>query len=194
MCGICGQFNYLTRQPVEARSLERMTAAMVHRGPDDDGYYQSGNLGLGFRRLSIIDLAGGHQPMGHPDGSVWVVFNGEIYNFHELRSEAGKLRPYFSDKLRYGGHRSWLQAMGRCCTRTPEGHVWRRHLGRKRTTVDPGPRQDGNQARLLQDRGWASCLFGSEIRTILAVDANQPDIDPAAMKSFSCVSGTHRRL
>ena len=64
-----------------------MTRTIVHRGPDDEGYYIKGPLGLGFRRLSIIDLGGGHQPMSDREESVWVVFNGEIYNFQELRSE-----------------------------------------------------------------------------------------------------------
>jgi asparagine synthase (glutamine-hydrolysing) len=64
-----------------------MTRTLVHRGPDDEGYYFSGPLGFGFRRLSIIDLAGGHQPMSDPQETIWVVFNGEIYNFPELRRE-----------------------------------------------------------------------------------------------------------
>ena len=60
---------------------------MVHRGPDDEGYFVDGPLGLGFRRLSIIDLAGGHQPMSDAEETVWVILNGEIYNFKELRAE-----------------------------------------------------------------------------------------------------------
>ena len=60
---------------------------MHHRGPDDEGYHVAGNVGLGFRRLSIIDLAGGHQPMSDAEESVWVIFNGEIYNFPELKKE-----------------------------------------------------------------------------------------------------------
>ena len=87
MCGICGQFNFSGRQPVDRRELEAMTHTLIHRGPDDEGYYISGPLGFGFRRLSIIDLAGGHQPMSDREESVWVVFNGEIYNFPELRPE-----------------------------------------------------------------------------------------------------------
>ena len=67
--------------------LEAMTRSIVHRGPDDEGYFIAGPLGLGFRRLSIIDLAGGHQPMSDQEESVWVVFNGEIYNFPELKRE-----------------------------------------------------------------------------------------------------------
>ena len=58
-----------------------MAAALAHRGPDDEGFYYRGPVVLGMRRLSIIDVAGGHQPIGNEDGSVWVVFNGEIYNF-----------------------------------------------------------------------------------------------------------------
>jgi asparagine synthase (glutamine-hydrolysing) len=64
-----------------------MTQTLVHRGPDDEGYHVSGSLGLGFRRLSIIDLSGGRQPMSDAEKTVWVVFNGEIYNFRELRQE-----------------------------------------------------------------------------------------------------------
>src|SRR5690349_5862241 len=87
MCGICGQFNFVTGEPVEPDVIRRMTNSIKHRGPDDDGYFVSGPLGLGFRRLSIIDLAGGHQPMSDAEKTVWVIFNGEIYNYRELRQE-----------------------------------------------------------------------------------------------------------
>src|SRR6202167_3107121 len=87
MCGICGQYNFDSQTPVVRQEIERMTRSITHRGPDDEGYYIAGPLGFGFRRLSIIDLAGGHQPMSDREESVWVVFNGEIYNFPELRSE-----------------------------------------------------------------------------------------------------------
>src|SRR5215467_11569495 len=87
MCGICGRYNFENLAPVQRRDLESMTKTLVHRGPDDGGVYLAGPLGLGFRRLSIIDLAGGHQPMTDREESVWVVFNGEIYNFRELKRE-----------------------------------------------------------------------------------------------------------
>src|SRR5215831_5613747 len=87
MCGICGQFNFVRKEPVEPATIRRMIRTMVHRGPDDEGHLISGPLGLGFRRLSIIDLAGGHQPMSDAEETVWVIFNGEIYNFQELRAE-----------------------------------------------------------------------------------------------------------
>src|SRR5206468_1446479 len=87
MCGICGEYNFGDLAPVDANGLRRMNRTLVHRGPDDEGYHIDGPVGLGFRRLSIIDLAGGHQPMSDREASVWVVFNGEIYNFPELRRE-----------------------------------------------------------------------------------------------------------
>ncbi len=84
MCGICGLW-----QPtgVNERLVRSMNEALVHRGPDDEGYYFDGPIGLGHRRLSIIDLEGGRQPLSNEDGTVWIVFNGEIYNFLELRQE-----------------------------------------------------------------------------------------------------------
>jgi asparagine synthase (glutamine-hydrolysing) len=84
MCGIVGLFNK-TGQPVEQMVLERMSNQIVHRGPDDMGVHLQDNIGLGFRRLSIIDLEGGHQPLSNEDGTVWISFNGEIYNYQEIR-------------------------------------------------------------------------------------------------------------
>jgi asparagine synthase (glutamine-hydrolysing) len=85
MCGICGIFNFGTREPVDEAALKRATDRMVHRGPDDEGFYLDAELGLGNRRLSIIDLPGGHQPLSNEDGTIWITFNGEIYNYRELR-------------------------------------------------------------------------------------------------------------
>jgi asparagine synthase (glutamine-hydrolysing) len=86
VCGISGRFN-LDGRPVLAQEIVAMRDAMHHRGPDDAGLFVEGAVGLGHRRLSIIDLSGGHQPISNEDGSVTIVFNGEIYNFAELRSE-----------------------------------------------------------------------------------------------------------
>ena len=80
MCGICG----ILGNP-DVQAARRMAAAMVHRGPDDDGFYADQRVALGFRRLSIIDVAGGHQPLSNESGSIQVVFNGEIYNHRDLR-------------------------------------------------------------------------------------------------------------
>ena len=87
MCGICGVFNVSSREPVSHQQIEAMTAYIAHRGPDDQGIHLEDNLGLGFARLSIIDLSGSHQPMSNETGDVWVVFNGEIWNYQTLRAD-----------------------------------------------------------------------------------------------------------
>ena len=86
MCGICGVFD-LGGNPVEPGLVRRMAAALRHRGPDGEGFHINGRVGLGHRRLSIIDLAGGAQPIANEDDTLQIVFNGEIYNFIELRGE-----------------------------------------------------------------------------------------------------------
>src|ERR1044071_533730 len=85
MCGICGIFETGGESVVSRSTLKSMADTIRHRGPDDDGFYVSGGVGLAHRRLSIIDLAGGHQPLANEDESIWIVFNGEIYNFEELK-------------------------------------------------------------------------------------------------------------
>jgi asparagine synthase (glutamine-hydrolysing) len=85
MCGICGAVWTDPNGTLSAESLKAMMDRLVHRGPDDSGEYRDNHAALGFRRLSIIDLAGGHQPLSNEDGTVWTVFNGEIYNFPSLR-------------------------------------------------------------------------------------------------------------
>jgi asparagine synthase (glutamine-hydrolysing) len=87
MCGIYGLLGADARQPADTDLLRRMNDVLVHRGPDGGGVYSDGPLGMGMRRLSIIDLATGDQPMANEDGSVWVVFNGEIYNYREVRKD-----------------------------------------------------------------------------------------------------------
>src|ERR671932_1413207 len=86
MCGICGMASLDGARPPDRDVLEAMSAALVHRGPDSDGLVVDGPVGLAARRLSIIDLAGGDQPIANEDGSVHVVQNGEIYNYRELRA------------------------------------------------------------------------------------------------------------
>jgi len=86
MCGICGKLALEPGDTVSPALVKAMADTIRHRGPDDEGYYVSGPVGLGFRRLSIIDLQSGHQPLSNEDGSIWIVFNGEIYNYQELRS------------------------------------------------------------------------------------------------------------
>ena len=82
MCGIAGIFEFGRGAVADARLLDRMTELIAHRGPDDSGLVLRGSVGLGHRRLSIIDLsAAGHQPMASEDGAVWITYNGECYNY-----------------------------------------------------------------------------------------------------------------
>ncbi len=87
MCGICGIFEFDQERIVSRAEVNAMNASLRHRGPDDDGVFTGTGIGLGHRRLSIIDVAGGHQPISNEDGSIWVLLNGEIYNYPELRQE-----------------------------------------------------------------------------------------------------------
>lgn len=87
MCGIFGLMSFSPEFPVDRGLLSRMGGLMTHRGPDDEGTYVDTEIAIGMRRLSIIDVSGGHQPISNEDGSIWVVCNGEIYNFQELRKE-----------------------------------------------------------------------------------------------------------
>jgi asparagine synthase (glutamine-hydrolysing) len=84
VCGIYGALSTDTGRPVQLEVLERMAGVLAHRGPDGGGNHLAGPLGMGMRRLSIIDLVGGDQPMCNEDRSLWIVFNGEIYNYREL--------------------------------------------------------------------------------------------------------------
>ncbi|HOT11222.1 MAG TPA: asparagine synthetase B, partial [Polyangiaceae bacterium] len=97
MCGIAGILNLRGRQDPAATldQLGRMAATMRHRGPDEVGVYRDASIGLAHSRLSITDLATGQQPLGNEDASLWVVFNGEIYNFIELREQLKALGHVF---------------------------------------------------------------------------------------------------
>ena len=85
MCGIAGIIGPVAGPNVDSSVIAQMCHVMIHRGPDDEGIYAKGPAGLGMRRLSIIDLAGGRQPTHNEDKTIWAVLNGEIYNFPELR-------------------------------------------------------------------------------------------------------------
>lgn len=100
MCGIIGQYNYRNNHSIDERLCKKMLKEVVHRGPDDEGLYidERARIALGHRRLSIIDLGTGHQPMCNEDESVWISFNGEIYNFEHLREELVRLNHLFKSK------------------------------------------------------------------------------------------------
>src|SRR5271157_5844930 len=167
MCGICGQYNFGTDQPVVAETIRLMARSLIHRGPDDEGYFIAGPIGLGFRRLSIIDLAGGHQPMSDADEAVWVAFNGEIYNFLELRSELEAYGHHFRTKsdteVIVHGYKQWgTKVLGRLNGMFGVA-IW--DVARKRLVLA----RDAAGIKLVYYHvSSGSVLFGSEIRAVLA--------------------------
>lgn len=183
MCGICGQFNYQDDIPVSRHGIERMAKSIAHRGPDDDGFFIDGSLGLGFRRLSIIDLAGGHQPMSDPEESVWVVFNGEIYNFPELKleleSHGHTFRTRSDTEVIVHGYKQWGDDVLNHLNGMFGLAIWDVRKRRLVLARDPF----GIKLiyyRLVEGRLY----FGSEVRAVLAGVDEQPDVDPDSLNLF----------
>lgn len=184
MCGLVGVWRWDGRQ-TEPEILTRMTNLLYHRGPDEEGYYHDGSLALGFRRLSIIDLKTGSQPLGNEDQTVWVVFNGEIYNFQELRrllQQRGHVFKTTSDtEVLVHGYEEW----------GPE--LVHRLNGMFAFAVWDSPRQ---QLLLARDRLGIKPLFyaatpqalafASEIKSLLLWPDLEPELDyPGISEYFS---------
>jgi asparagine synthase (glutamine-hydrolysing) len=183
MCGICGQYNFGSLAPVQRRDIEAMTQTLTHRGPDDEGYFAAGPLGFGFRRLSIIDLAGGHQPMSDKEESVWVIFNGEIYNFLELRRELEGYGHVFRTKsdteVIIHGYKQWGDEVLSRLNGMFGLAIWDVRKRRLLLARDPFG------IKLLYYKFDGDCLyFGSEIRAIRAVMRDRAEIDPTSLNLF----------
>lgn len=183
MCGICGQYNFGTLAPVRRRDIEAIADTIIHRGPDDKGYFLDGPLGFGFRRLSIIDISGGHQPMSDAEESVWVIFNGEIYNFHELKRELEEHGHVFRTKsdteVIIHGYKQWGdEVLDRLNGMFGLG-IWDVRQNRLLLARDP------MGIKLLYyriDRG--SLWFGSEMRPICEAMSEKPEVDPTSLSLF----------
>jgi asparagine synthase (glutamine-hydrolysing) len=183
MCGICGQFNFASKQPVEPDTIRRMTQTMVHRGPDDEGYFVSGSLGLGFRRLSIIDLAGGHQPMSDAEETVWATLNGEIYNFKELRAElerrGHRFRTRSDTEVIVHGYKEWGMDVLNHLNGMFGLAIW--DVRNQRLVVA----RDAMGIKLIYYRLTnTQLIFGSEIRPVLSGVSSHADVDPVALNLF----------
>jgi asparagine synthase (glutamine-hydrolysing) len=156
---------------------------MVHRGPDDEGFYFSGPLGFGFRRLSIIDLAGGHQPMADRKKTVWVIFNGEIYNFPELKRELEGYGYHFQTRsdteVIIHGYNQWGEDVFNHLNGMFGVAIWDEN--KKKLVIARDPMGIKLIYYKIQDH---SVLFGSEIRPILAASQEKADIDPIALNLF----------
>jgi len=183
MCGICGQYNFGNQAPVLRRNIEKMTRSIAHRGPDDEGYHISGPLGFGFRRLSIIDLAGGHQPMADTEESVWVIFNGEIYNFPELKHELEAFGHVFRTKsdteVIIHGYKQWGDEVLNHLNGMFGLAIWDAKKERLVIARDPF----GIKLIYYRINGESVC-FGSEIRAVTAGMNESADIDPNSVGLF----------
>lgn len=182
MCGIAGWYRREGR-PVSAAVLEQQCDRIVHRGPDDSGIMAEGDFGFGMRRLSIIDIAGGHQPIATPDGRYAIVFNGEIYNHPELRRElegAGLAFSTHSDtetllaSFVHWGDEAWLRLHGMYAAA-----IWDR--AERTLTLARDPLGIKPLYITLQQGGLA---FASEIRALQVLPGHEFDVDERAAHDF----------
>jgi len=167
MCGICGIFHTDRAERVERETLAGMNQRIVHRGPDDDGFYVHGNVGLAMRRLSIIDVRTGHQPITNEDENIWIVYNGELYNHRELRKDLEARGHHYRTQSDTETIVHLYEEYGRDCVGYLRGMfafaIWDRRkrqlfIARDRLGIKPFYyRYDGK-----------TLLFGSEIKAILA--------------------------
>lgn len=196
MCGIAGASWIANGRPIARADLQRMTDAIVHRGPDDAGQYWSNEPGpngfpgtsspgaaLGFRRLSIIDLAAGHQPLSNEDGTVWIVFNGEIYNYKELRPDLEARGHRFATHSDTETIVHLYEEYGADCVKHLRGMfafaIWddrRKRLVLARDRVGKKPLV----YRLEADR----LLFASELKAILQIPGVPREVDPECVDLF----------
>lgn len=183
MCGICGKLEFDPEATVAPNLLKHMADAIVHRGPDDEGYYAKGQIGLGFRRLSIIDLSGGHQPLANEDDSIWIVFNGEIYNYLELRGLLLSKGHTFKTQSDTEVIVHLYEEYGRDCVQKLRGMfafaIWD---SVKRTLFLARDRVGIKPLYYYLDDNFIS--FGSEMKAILADPAVRREIDPAMIDRF----------
>ncbi|HEX9807647.1 MAG TPA: asparagine synthetase B, partial [Alteraurantiacibacter sp.] len=184
MCGIAGIFHCATPKPVDPVRVERMCDALAHRGPDGSGVWTAPGVGLGHRRLAIIDLAGSPQPMAAADERAVIVFNGEIYNFRELRRELEKGGVEFRTDGDTEVILAAWQRWGTDCLQRLDGMfafaiydrpTRRLFLARDRLGVKPlfyAPLSDG------------SIAFASEMKGLTAHPLLRREIDPLAVEDY----------
>ena len=183
MCGICGIFYTDRTRRVERGPLAAMNDRIVHRGPDDEGFFFDGNVGLAMRRLSIIDVKTGHQPIANEDENLWIVYNGELYNHQELRKDLESRGHRYRTKSDTETIIHLYEEYGRDCVKHLRGMfafaIWdrrRRHLfiARDRLGIKP----------LYYHFDGQTLLFGSEIKTILAFPGVRAEFNRATLAEY----------
>lgn len=183
MCGICGVFEFEPSGKVTKDMIHRMNQTISHRGPDDEGIYLDAGLGFGHRRLSIIDVAGGHQPLGNEDGSIQVLLNGEIYNYSELREDLSKKGHQFTTVSDTEVIVHLYEEYQTECFRRLRGMfsiaIWdsrARKLLLARDRVGKKP--------LFYANSGGRILFGSELKALLAAGGLSKEIDRQAVSDY----------
>jgi asparagine synthase (glutamine-hydrolysing) len=183
MCGICGIVNLIESDPVDRMTIKRMTDALAHRGPDDEGYFVKGQAGLGHRRLSIIDLSGGRQPMCNEDRSAAIVFNGEIYNYRDLAAVLTSAGHTFKTRSDTETILHAYEEYGDDCVQQFRGMfgfaIWdqrkrRLLLARDRLGVKP----------IYYYRNGRFLAFASEIKALLEIPSIPREVDPEALDLY----------
>ena len=183
MCGICGIFHSERTRRVNRDLLAGMSQQIVHRGPDDDGFFVEENVGLAMRRLSIIDIQTGHQPLSNEDGDVWIVFNGEIYNHQDLRKDLESRGHRYRTKSDTETIVHLYEEYGSKCVEHLRGMfafaIWDRRkrrlfIARDRLGIKP----------LYYRFDSSTLLFGSEIKTILAYPGVKPEFNHGVLAEY----------
>lgn len=185
MCGIVGIVAAPGRPSPSLDIVREMNAAIVHRGPDDDGFYHDDQALLGMRRLAIIDLAGGHQPMANADGSVQLVFNGEIYNYRELRRELEGLGQRFQTQsdteVIVHGYAQWGESVFEHLDGQFGIAIWD-----TRTRSLLLARDRFGEKPLFYAVNRDGICFASELKSLLAVPGFDRSIDDEAVQGYVC--------
>ncbi len=182
MCGIAGMV-VRDDELAEASEVRRMCDTIVHRGPDDEGIYARGAVGLGMRRLSIIDVAGGRQPIHNEDKSIWLVFNGEIYNFLELRKELQDRGHQFYTHTDTEVIVHLYEEMGSDCIAKLRGMFAIALYDERKNSLLLARDRLGKKP-LHYALASGRFLFGSEIKTLLAVAPELAEIDPEGLLQY----------
>ena len=188
MCGIAGIVRNDGR-PIDEQLLSRMCNAIRHRGPDDDGFYINGSVGLGMRRLAIIDLKGGAQPIHNQDRSSWIVFNGEIYNYLELREKLEKLGHTFYTNSDTEAIVHAYDQFGADCPKHLRG-MFAFAIWNERTQELFLARDRVGKKPLLYSHVNGQLIFGSEFSALLLHPDVSREVQPEALDyylSFMCI-------
>lgn len=184
MCGIAGIFDCRGRGNTERGLLRRMTGALVHRGPDGEGFYEAPGVGFGHRRLAIVDLAGGDQPLFNEDHSVCVVFNGEIYNFQPLMAELTALGHVFRTRCDTEVIVHAWEEWGEACLDRFNGMFAFALFDEAREVLFMARDRLGEKPLYYSFLADGRLLFASEMKSILCSPAVDRRIDPQAIEEF----------